>query len=37
LHRSGVLLHAAVDFDLGGRIERRRIDLNTAQSAALAR
>jgi hypothetical protein len=37
LHRSGVLLHAAVDFDLGGRIVRRRIDLNTAQSAGLAR
>lgn len=37
LHRSGVLLHAAVDFDVGGRVVRRRIDLNNEQSAAFAR
>jgi len=37
LHRSGVLLHAAVDFDVGGRVVRRRIDLNNEQNAAPAR
>ena len=34
LHRSGVLLHAAIDFDVGGRVIRRRVDLNNEQSAA---
>lgn len=37
LHRSGVLLHAAIDFDVGGRLVRRRVDLNNEQNAAVAR
>ncbi len=37
LHRSGVLLHAAVEFDVGGRPARKRIDLNNEQNAGLAR
>ncbi len=35
LHRTGVLLHARVDVAIGGTIARRRIDLNSVETAGI--
>jgi len=35
LHRTGVLLHARVDVVVDGIVVRRRVDLNTAQTAGI--